>query len=662
MLTLQALSPAAQAASSPNVFISEVSWAGSSASQADEWIELYNADSQSVDLGGWILTGSASAGDALMLEDGTTLESGGVLLIANYEMGHENTTLDIEPDLTTAALSLSNSTLEILLTEPDGTVVDRVGDGGAPTFGSTSPMASMERDLETLEWVSATTSENLTNSEQLGTPGIVEVPVADVVTIDPCTTHEEAADEIVENEDETPSEESGPTPETTEPTDEPEEIETPVISYKPQDLLINEFVSDPVDGVEWVELLNTTDEDIDLNGWVLREGSDKETSLGEGLLEAGAFLIIENPAGNLNNSGDSILIFDASGLLIDGLTYGDDPPAPSKGKSLALDDEGEWQITTILTPGETNDFPNPILDEASYEEVDEEEAEPGTDSETESKNVSNAEPASEEPDSNVSNQSEIHQVVAVAVSAEPEEKTEATSTEVTSSMDMIRGVLTATPGTFGSQVAFLQGLQLYFYHGDWPDLSIGDVVEVVGERSVAREEERIKISAQSDIEIVDSVELEPYELTVEEVLVAEPGTLAQVKGNVLERDGDKLLLSDETGELNVVAASQTNVSWAGLSSYTLEVTGVVRTLGGEVRLYPRSQSDILFVEPPGPDDDAVFVGTVKEKDGGTPWLGLGLTAATVTALVYWIAKHRSGLKKKTASFATRLNLPSLSKF
>ncbi|MCG2701245.1 helix-hairpin-helix domain-containing protein, partial [Candidatus Parcubacteria bacterium] len=45
------------------------------------------------------------------------------------------------------------------------------------------------------------------------------------------------------------------------------------------DIVINEFVSDPTDNdVEWIELYNNTNKEIDLTDWTIEEGSEAKTT------------------------------------------------------------------------------------------------------------------------------------------------------------------------------------------------------------------------------------------------------------------------------------------------------------------------------------------------------------------------------------------------
>ena len=58
---------AAPVAAQPGpVVISELMWSGSTASTADEWIELYNASNAAIDLVGWTLTYRSGGKDKVM--------------------------------------------------------------------------------------------------------------------------------------------------------------------------------------------------------------------------------------------------------------------------------------------------------------------------------------------------------------------------------------------------------------------------------------------------------------------------------------------------------------------------------------------------------------------------------------------------------------------
>jgi competence ComEA-like helix-hairpin-helix protein len=137
----------------------------------------------------------------------------------------------------------------------------------------------------------------------------------------------------------------------------------------PGSVVINEIVSDPEDGPEWIELYNKTGGEIDLSGWYIEEGSEAETIL-EGEIAGYGYFVIENPEGNLDNKGDVIFLFDDYGHVIDQVAYGDwDDGNVSDNSAKTVDPNGlgrignsqdtnndlaDFQIVFVLTKGAAN--------------------------------------------------------------------------------------------------------------------------------------------------------------------------------------------------------------------------------------------------------------------------------------------------------------------
>ncbi len=169
--------PRAHAANSPAVILSEIAWAGSAQSTADEWIELANVGTESVPLGGWQLTGVGTSDSILTIPADTLLGAGSAYLISNYALGDPKSTLGISADFVTTAVSIPNTALNITLVDNTGAIIDTLIDPGTPDVGSSTTFASMERSLTDLSWASAETSTNLLNS-QLGSPGVIGHAVA----------------------------------------------------------------------------------------------------------------------------------------------------------------------------------------------------------------------------------------------------------------------------------------------------------------------------------------------------------------------------------------------------------------------------------------------------------------------------------------------------
>ncbi|KKT00183.1 MAG: hypothetical protein UV77_C0006G0050 [Candidatus Nomurabacteria bacterium GW2011_GWA1_43_17] len=121
-------------------------------------------------------------------------------------------------------------------------------------------------------------------------------------------------------------------------------------------VIINEFV--PYGATEWVELLNTTNSDIPLDGWSLVDAANHIKSLTPlGSISAHGIVVYEYNAassGWLNNDADSIELRDAALEPKDKVSYGTtDLAVPSTGKSAALI-SGDWQTNQEPTKDTAN--------------------------------------------------------------------------------------------------------------------------------------------------------------------------------------------------------------------------------------------------------------------------------------------------------------------
>ena len=143
----------------------------------------------------------------------------------------------------------------------------------------------------------------------------------------------------------------------------------------PGDVIFTEFLSNPVatsdaDG-EWIELFNTTDEDIDLGGWVLADGDGGIHVVGSGepvLIPSGGHAVLSRSGDASSNGGilaadvhgDALALANAgdslelrvAGAVIDGIVFETSSWALVPGRAHALDpgsysgvlndDPGSW--------------------------------------------------------------------------------------------------------------------------------------------------------------------------------------------------------------------------------------------------------------------------------------------------------------------------------
>ncbi|MFH1008431.1 MAG: lamin tail domain-containing protein [Candidatus Latescibacterota bacterium] len=146
LLTLAIGSSAVYSAAPGDVVINELMWMGSTASSADEWIELRNMTDFEILLDGWTLEKAATIGDTLTIPEGKTIPARGFFMIANYAPAAENSGLAVTADWVTTAVALVNTQLQIVLKDSEGQVVDVADDGvGDPAAGDNDAKASMMR-------------------------------------------------------------------------------------------------------------------------------------------------------------------------------------------------------------------------------------------------------------------------------------------------------------------------------------------------------------------------------------------------------------------------------------------------------------------------------------------------------------------------------------
>ncbi len=121
------------------------------------------------------------------------------------------------------------------------------------------------------------------------------------------------------------------------------------------DIVVNEVVSNST--TEYVELYNKGVDAVSLSGWTLTDASG--TSIGaslSGTLTAGAFLT-RTSTGLLSDTGDSVILKNSSGAVIDSIEYGVAPtakvPAPDANKNVERASNGSatWLSNVTASRG-----------------------------------------------------------------------------------------------------------------------------------------------------------------------------------------------------------------------------------------------------------------------------------------------------------------------
>jgi hypothetical protein len=145
-------------------------------------------------------------------------------------------------------------------------------------------------------------------------------------------------------------------------------------------VVISEFLYDAPGsdtGKEWIELINTGSNPVDISKWKVNDGSNhilnappKNGSIGSMSIAPGAYLILVSDATgfisrypgigsvidttlNFPNAGGTISIRDASSTIINSVSYSKSLGAAGDGNSLQKTSAGSW-ISAEPTPGVVN--------------------------------------------------------------------------------------------------------------------------------------------------------------------------------------------------------------------------------------------------------------------------------------------------------------------
>mgnify|MGYP001612262703 FL=1 len=315
-----------------------------------------------------------------------------------------------------------------------------------------------------------------------------------------------------------------------------------------QQIFISEFLPNPegsdVD-LEFIELFNPNNFAVDLSGWMLddAEGGSAPDVFSDGtFIDAFQYLLLPRTETEiaLNNNGDEVRLIDALGNIVDLAVY----EKSAEGVSIIRDEQGILQHTKTQTPGEIN-----VLVAA-------------------------------EKASGV--------VMAIIKDLAEEEL----NTPV-----KVAGTVLVPPGVLGTQIFYIggsQGIQVYMYKKDFPELRIGDQVEVSGILTQSRGERRIKISNKEDIKLLGArTEVEPLQLMSTQIDEQLDAGLVTVSGEVTESKGSGFWIDDGNGEVYFYIKSATGIKKNFAVGDTVSVTGVLVKDSSGFRILPRFVDDIL---------------------------------------------------------------------
>ena len=396
---------------SRQVFFSEIMWAGSSVSTADEWVELYNDSDEVIDLSGWSVFDNVKNEKMLTIPDGQIAPKGHFVISNNtkdHQFSKGESILNIDPDIVDSSVSLNNSNLKISLISNDGEVSDSVGDGKRPFFGNSSVASSMERTDYILPgedraaWKECTDKSNLDEDvSDIANPDSSGRPKIKSFNLDKSAF--ESGENIILKTNYLVEDSGGDLEKVIVRIINGEEVMEerqygfgqfvfelgkfgfcPKINFIFVDktgLWVSESVtlscylsSEKIkfyetlphpkqkdwnkDGElnsddEWIELVNFGKSEVDLSGWKICDEKDDCFAVDGSTIMPENFLVFyKSSTGiSINDSGDKLFLFDPAERLVDSIKV---PASSSKYDQSYAKWGGKWYYTVSPTPNEVN--------------------------------------------------------------------------------------------------------------------------------------------------------------------------------------------------------------------------------------------------------------------------------------------------------------------
>lgn len=106
---------------------------------------------------------------------------------------------------------------------------------------------------------------------------------------------------------------------------------------------------------EWVELYNSGDVDVSIQGWKIFDNTDSHAVTLTDLIPAHQFFVVSFSSSIFNNSGDSVRLFSANNEIISQMSY-----EKCETQQSFIFNQDQWKATTTITKGTTNVLTEPM--------------------------------------------------------------------------------------------------------------------------------------------------------------------------------------------------------------------------------------------------------------------------------------------------------------
>jgi len=294
-----------------DVIINEIAWMGTKDSYRNEWIELYNNRDFDINLENWKII---SKDKRLNISLKGVIPKNGFFVL---ERNNDTTIPEIKADLIYNG-ALNNKGEHLILLDSEGRIIDEVNCSSGWFAGDNSTKQTMERKNP---FKKGSDPQNWQSSKKpQGTP-----------------KSKNSYLEII--------------------TKEQKQNQSP-LKY-PSNIFINEILPSP-EGPdyknEWIEIFNKNDFEVNLEGWKISDRIGRTTTYilpKNTTIKEKSFLLLRRPATKitLNNSKDTIFLYQPDGRIVDQVTYTNAP----RGHSFARIKD-KWFWTSNPTPKKPNNF------------------------------------------------------------------------------------------------------------------------------------------------------------------------------------------------------------------------------------------------------------------------------------------------------------------
>jgi DNA/RNA endonuclease YhcR with UshA esterase domain len=368
-----------------------------------------------------------------------------------------------------------------------------------------------------------------------------------------------------------------------------EEVETQNIK-----LVLNEVLPNPVGDDsknEFIEIYNPSTSTVSLLGWKI-VGTNKEYTIREkvlGPLSYAVFLRSVTGISLRNTGGDTVQLYNFSGDLVDTLSYQE---SAGEGQSFGRGLGGilAWSLTPSL--GEENIVTSVELDDDTKMndgEIVASTVEKTSPKSASIKKIASAKKKAVKKVAGIKIKSGIH--VNLSQIREQDKGTVITTT----------GTVAVLPGVLGTQYFYIvdesAGVQIFMSKKDFPNLLMGDLLQVTGQVSESYGETRVNVQSKSQIEVLGHGAA-PLAQGVELASIAESfeGALVQSTAQVTDVKTSYLYIDDGTAEIKVYFKRGSGITRDDVKlGSTVKITGIVSAVQGGYQILPRSKDDLLLI-------------------------------------------------------------------